>query len=270
MQLPPHFVVLHWGHQLGLSWASLIQTKLLPDSRTPYSTVRRIRSVSPYVGAKRTARIEKMSVFKKGTVSGSSGPVARISGMKAWINGVNLTSSGVLTLDKFIGGGLYVSSCTLLLSDRYSTHAHHMAMCFLAEGLAHKHELFTASLEGDVLDSLPLNVHLAQQRKQQERAAVDKGEGKGEPLEDRDLLNPPGGELKIAWQYKKYLSSPLSLSSQTAAPSFGMPLFPRATTSTPNISKCRLISCIVCLMCFGLGSLTFCPSLSFLCSTILW
>ncbi|CAF4199355.1 unnamed protein product [Rotaria sp. Silwood2] len=134
-----------------------------------------------------------MSITFKKKVS--STPNTRLpSGTHLNSNGtLLLTSSGISSLDTFIGEGLPIGSLVLIYEDKYSTISDSILRCYLSEGIYNKHDLFISALRNDPTENLP-----------------NKEEYK---LIDNDLNNE-NDKMKIAWRYEN-LSTINSLSSST-------------------------------------------------------
>ncbi|XP_031780894.1 elongator complex protein 4 [Nasonia vitripennis] len=104
-----------------------------------------------------------------------------------------LVSTGIPSLDHFIGGGLPIGSILLIEEDAYSTYAKVMYRYFIAEGIVNSHSLFVASQDlkpSHILGELP---------------AVDE-----ESIKKHDSFTTDE-EMKIAWRYqnmKVFDSSP--------------------------------------------------------------
>ncbi|XP_054260100.1 elongator complex protein 4-like [Macrosteles quadrilineatus] len=113
-----------------------------------------------------------------------------------------LISSGVLSLDSLIGGGLPLGSIFLIEEDEFGVFSKYLAKYFLAEGIACKHCLYIASIDCDtrqLVKDLPSPVEFSVSSRSSDQNADD---------------------LKIAWRYR---DTPMVQSSPSlsGAPVFG-------------------------------------------------
>lgn len=144
-----------------------------------------------------------MSSFRKSTSSvtpSAQQGSGRRSGVKPWINGLQLVSSGNNDLDEVLGGGIVLGSMTLLLEDEHSNYAETLMLYSIAESISRGHKVLVLSpdtklMENQLLGKLPLNINA-------ERAGV----------EAETAVPTTGAEehLKIAWQYSKYMQQVVS------------------------------------------------------------
>ncbi|CAF1244835.1 unnamed protein product [Rotaria sordida] len=107
-----------------------------------------------------------------------------------------LTSSGISSLDTFVGEGLPIGSLVLIYEDKYSNISDSILRCYLSEGIYNKHDLCISALRNDPTENLPT-----------------KEEYK---LIDNDLNNE-NDKMKIAWRYENLstINSSSSSSSTT-------------------------------------------------------
>lgn len=145
-----------------------------------------------------------MSSFKKATKASDlnkSVSQGRMSGVKPWVNGLSLVSSGIRELDDILGGGHVLGSMCLLHEDTHSNHADTVMMYSLAEAISQNHKTLLVVRDAheakSILSALPFNMNkgsLSLDKKK--NTAVKTSE---EEEEDKKR------HLKIAWQYGKYI-----------------------------------------------------------------
>ncbi|XP_058800743.1 elongator complex protein 4 isoform X2 [Phymastichus coffea] len=95
-----------------------------------------------------------------------------------------LISSGIPSLDHFIGGGLPIGSILLIEEDTYSTYSKVMYKYFIAEGIVNNHLVFVATQEtlpSEIVSELP---------------AVEE---ESHTLKESSIKDE---EMKIAWRYQ--------------------------------------------------------------------
>lgn len=115
-------------------------------------------------------------------------------GLKAWINGQRLASTGHRQLDELLGGGCVLGTTLLLELDQFSNYGATLLAYSAAEALSNDQALLlvtaTARAADDFVSAMPYNLTLADEL----ASAVE--------------VVPPTGEdadaLRIAWQYEKY------------------------------------------------------------------
>ncbi|XP_073392413.1 elongator complex protein 4 isoform X1 [Physcomitrium patens] len=141
------------------------------------------------------------SFVRKGAAgSGSSGAGGYIQakGVKPGSHGVSLVSSGLDDLDQIIGGGIPVGSLVMIMEDNEAPHHMLLLRYFMAQGLVHSQPLFFASplpSPQAFLGTLP--------------AIASARESKSRPMGPKDSSGQD--ELRIAWQYRRYLSEQKAL-----------------------------------------------------------
>jgi hypothetical protein len=152
------------------------------------------------------------SSFKKAIKStippGSSDPSlegthSRIAGVKPWVNGLGLVSTGNRQLDDLLGGGAGLGSSMLIETEAFSNYGITLLAYNLAESLCIGHDTLLISLheesEEQITTLLPYNLQLGSIS--QPSLSKDDHTNLGEET-------PPNAEeLKIAWQYKKYINN---------------------------------------------------------------
>lgn len=126
-------------------------------------------------------------------------PGTKVSAVRSLL----LTSTGVITLDPIIGGGIPVGTITLLEEDEGSTYSKLMLKSFLSVGLHCGHPLFIASQK-----SPPQNI-----AKELMPALVESSESQ----KQKPRTQESSDELKIAWRYQ---NSPQFESTKSTASSF--------------------------------------------------
>ena len=106
-----------------------------------------------------------MSSFKKSAPSHSAQPGSnRRNGVKPWINGLQLVSSGNNDLDDVLGGGVVLGSMSLLYEDDHSNYAETLVMYSIAESVFRGHKCLIISsddkiLGDDLYGKLPMNIN---------------------------------------------------------------------------------------------------------------
>ena len=132
-----------------------------------------------------------MSITFKKNVSSSTSTVRLPFGTRLNTNGtLLLTSSGITSLDTFLGGGLPIGSLLLIYEDQNCTLSDSILRCYLAEGVYNKHDLCLAALRTNPLENLPTKEENA-------------------PLEQENE------KMKIAWRYENLSSIDASTHSST-------------------------------------------------------
>ena len=131
-----------------------------------------------------------MSSFKRS--SSSKAKIDRVNGLKSWINGVNFVSTGHRQLDEILAGGIALGTITILENDGYSIFAEIFLNYAMAESISQLQNTFIFSRDNSdsekLLTNLPHNLT---------RGA--------EELKNNDNASKSEDNLKIAWQYGKYL-----------------------------------------------------------------
>lgn len=140
--------------------------------------------------------------FKKAAKSTPSKNVpARMQGVKPWINGQYLVSSGHKELDEILGGGIALGSTCILHEDKYSNYAETLVHYSVAESISQGHKTLIICRNRDeareLMSSLPFNMNkgaISLSSKPEESSAEERKQ-----------------HLKIAWQYGKYIKGMSSL-----------------------------------------------------------
>ncbi|KAJ9510473.1 hypothetical protein QJQ45_015946 [Haematococcus lacustris] len=140
------------------------------------------------------------------------------SGTRPGLHGQTLVSMGLVDLDKLLGGGLPLGTLTLIIEDKHSHQHSNLLRYFAAEGMATRQKTLLLSpspLAGGLQQFLPAEVKAgvastAASTATPPGSGVAGGAGAG-----------AGGaadtELRIAWQYRKYINSPQGLGSASTA-----------------------------------------------------
>ena len=139
-----------------------------------------------------------------------------LPGTKPWLNGVRLVSTGLAQLDQFLGGGLPLGSLVLIEEDQNAVHAQTLMQYFVSQGIACGHRVCIAGGDGlqgfqEFVNTLPANVSTSGRSSSQ----TENSQQKMESTQD------PSSELKIAWQYKKYMGSDADNPALHAMPQVG-------------------------------------------------
>lgn len=169
-------------------------------------------------------------VSQKGAVGGATGLVgaptaaagaasfaipARRRGVRPWIHGLSLVSTGCPDLDKLLGGGLPLGSVLLCEEDAHGTHARGLLQCWLGDAAANRPISDGAEGGGGLVESghvpvlagadgwLPLMHYATTMPGLRQRGSERKG--KGTEAAAGAAGSQDGDGLRIAWQYRKYL-----------------------------------------------------------------
>ncbi|KAI3716837.1 hypothetical protein L1987_68023 [Smallanthus sonchifolius] len=115
-------------------------------------------------------------------------PTSSIPGLKYGPNGTIFLSSGIPDLDKILGGGFHLGSLVMIVEDTEAPHHMLLLRTFMSQGLIHNQPVLYASPSKNpraFLGTLPATL-------------VSK--------DDKSLKSDSEQkDLRIAWQYKKYL-----------------------------------------------------------------
>jgi elongator complex protein 4 len=131
-----------------------------------------------------------MSITFKKNVSSTSN-IRLPSGTRLNSNGtLLLTSTGISSLDTFIGGGLPIGSLLMIYEDKNCYLSDSILRCYLAEGVYNKHDLCVAALRTDPTENLPSK-------------------------EENVTVEQENEKMKIAWRYENLSSIDSSASSTT-------------------------------------------------------
>jgi elongator complex protein 4 len=151
-------------------------------------------------------------------------------GTRAGLHSQTLISTGLADLDRILGGGLPLGSILLLLSDPFTPHCATLLRYFVAEGVACSHSVHWAAGVTPDPAALP---RLAQARGTS-RTQVRHGTGvvdcqrmqaletfmraaaKQEEEEEQGAAEDP--QLRIAWQYRRYIQRQRQQQSHSAVP----------------------------------------------------
>ena len=133
-------------------------------------------------------------ITKKAESDLNSTETSKVYGLKPWINGGSLASCGNKELDELLGGGRSLGTILSYDSDTYTDYAETFLRYEISEAISMQHStlLITDSQETTVklISSLPYNMNQGGSDTSSE--AISATETKTE-------------ELKIAWQYEKYI-----------------------------------------------------------------
>lgn len=140
----------------------------------------------------------------------------RLSGVRPWVGGISLLSTGVSTLDKLLGGGVPRGSVVVLEEDAHATHAVSLAQAFLGAGVHCGHSTVVAGADA----WLPLSHYATTVPDVRTSASADVSEearaGSAATTTSAPAApaNPDDG-LRIAWQYRKYADGPAGTATGT-------------------------------------------------------
>lgn len=141
-----------------------------------------------------------MKSFRKFN-SSSSSPQTTIKnpGVKAWINGQSLVSTGLKQLDEIFGGGYALGTFICIEEDELTYYAQTILYYSISESLSqNQNTIIICSSDKDttnILNHLPFNLS---------RCDVTASGDSRNSVENPDVLT---NHLKIAWQYGKYITS---------------------------------------------------------------
>ena len=156
-----------------------------------------------------------MSSFKR-TVKGSSSQSSAFipstgsidpsfrSGFKPWVhNGLGIVSSGHKQFDEINGGGLVCGTIVCIELDSFTSYGETLVNYGLIEAISHQQPVLLINIDevsvNRIISSLPLNRTV--------RGSDDDDNTNSERSYQREKVNDNSKQLKIAWQYGKYLSS---------------------------------------------------------------
>ncbi|XP_031250113.1 elongator complex protein 4-like isoform X2 [Pistacia vera] len=139
-----------------------------------------------FVGAAMAATKPRLSSFSRNL---SAVPSSQTPGVKCGPNGTMFVSSGILDLDKILGGGFPLGSLVMVMEDAEAPHHMLLLRNFMSQGLVHNQPLFYASPAKDPRAFLGTLPSPSTSKDEKPRGSVPEQE-KG---------------LRIAWQYKKYM-----------------------------------------------------------------
>ncbi|KAL7616451.1 hypothetical protein Lser_V15G02137 [Lactuca serriola] len=118
----------------------------------------------------------------------SAAPTSSVPGLKYGPNGTIFLSSGIPDLDKILGGGFHLGSLVMIMEDTEAPHHMLLLRTFMSQGLVHNQPVLYASPVKNpraFLGTLPTTIV---------------------PKDDKSRnTDAEQKDLRIAWQYKKYL-----------------------------------------------------------------
>lgn len=143
-----------------------------------------------------------MSSFKKAVKDGNVSNEQRYSGMKPWINGQRLVSSGNREWDEILGGGLALGTSTLLLEDSFSHYAYTLFAYSISESIHQGHKVLLICWDEEeadqILTNLPFNLSKGEVNPTTTSASTTTTASEEENAKKH---------LNIAWQYGKYIDN---------------------------------------------------------------
>ncbi|KAI9596132.1 Elongator complex protein 4 [Syncephalis fuscata] len=146
-----------------------------------------------------------------------------------------LTSTGVSSLDGFIGGGLPVGTLLLVKEDQHTRYAQLLLRYFMAQGLAHGHGLLVASADNSpdtLLQCLPPWRDDGHKKESTPTPTSTETEGNS---------NDNSDQMKIAWRYQ-HLRKVDASSANTAPSTTGAATFCHKFDITKSIDAAHLTS----------------------------
>lgn len=147
----------------------------------------------------------------------------KISGIKPWINGGYLVSTGIRALDDLVGGGQGLGTVFAIESDSISSYGETILSYGIAQALSSSHRVLVItdciSSSEEISASLPYNQNFPAEAedakvlppsKHKETTCTDEVAPLSDPAENSisggDIVLRTETGLKIAWQYEKYVS----------------------------------------------------------------
>lgn len=128
------------------------------------------------------------------------------SGVKKWIGGRFIVSSGTREFDELLGGGISLGSLTLLQSDNFTDYANTFISYQMAEALSMEHKVILITDTVDIINQiqkLPYNINLGAMSKVNSSSSDVGNSNSVSKSNDCNLSE----NLKIAWQYEKYINN---------------------------------------------------------------
>lgn len=154
----------------------------------------------------------------------SNGEVKKVSGVKPWLNGGYLVSTGNRALDDLLGGGQALGTLLMVESDDLSCYGETILKYGIAQALSSGHDVLVMtdyfSSPDSVSATLPYNQNIGNGSKLPQSSQNPQSSIGGKPLEasttsapssagsdETNLQSEANKEsgLKIAWQYEKYM-----------------------------------------------------------------
>lgn len=145
----------------------------------------------------------------------------QVSGVKPWINGGYLVSTGNRALDDLFGGGQGLGTVLMLESDSFSGYAESILSYNVAQAMSSGHSVLivTDSISSPerIASLLPYNQNIGKGAESDAAPIqqIDENDSEfnaeGSSCSDEshscnsDCKSDPASGLKIAWQYEKYV-----------------------------------------------------------------
>ena len=148
---------------------------------------------------------QSSSFRRKGTTAVSGTPVEASIGLKPWINGGHLVSTGNRQLDDLLGGGVGLGTVCMIESDNFSYYGETLLSYGMAQALSSGH---TTIIFQSQIPPLPYNQNVGNTssnnnpRTNGDESNQTVSAGTENVETNKDV---PGAELTIAWQYRKYI-----------------------------------------------------------------
>jgi hypothetical protein len=159
---------------------------------------------------------------KSASLGENDNETKKISGVKPWINGGYLVSTGNRKLDELLGGGQGLGTALMVESDSFSNYGESILMYSMAQALSSGHKVLVltdchCSTE-NIASMLPYNQNIANSSAKSQpvtSSSEEKVVGQSTETGSDDIkteINTPetapigdGSGLVIAWQYEKYI-----------------------------------------------------------------
>lgn len=165
-------------------------------------------------------RRAKQSVASSPTGEKADAP-KQVSGVKPWMNGGYLVSTGNRVLDDLFGGGQGLGTVLMLESDSFSGYTESLLSYNVAQAMSSGHNVLvitnSISSPEKVASLLPYNQNIGKGTEADETPVQKSDENVSESHGDvsscsdeshscnSDCNSDPASGLKIAWQYEKYV-----------------------------------------------------------------
>ena len=181
-------------------------------------------------------RIMSFKRAKKSAVKTPEGSndskIKKVSGVKPWLNGGYLVSTGNRALDDLVGGGQALGTMLMIESDDLSCYGETILNYGIAQALSSGHDVLVMtdyfSSPESVSSTLPYNQNIGKGLTLTESCQMTQSNDGDKTSEDSDTPVPssPGSNetslrsgantesgLKIAWQYEKYMMQGITLNT---------------------------------------------------------
>jgi elongator complex protein 4 len=180
----------------------------------------------------------KSSFVRKGKAAATAPalpPGTRLSAQ----NGSLQISSGLADFDEIMSGGLMVGSLILVEEDVFSDYNQLLLKYFASEGVACRQQTYVASVASEE-DAAASWIRKLPFVSGAPPSLAPSPESKPEPSPEVESTQDKGDNLKIAWQYKKYMGAETMHSSRPVAWCHSFDLMKNMEAS--YLTQCEIIS----------------------------